>query len=165
MEYLEGTNEPLSVDTEGESAVREDLPFVERNAVSVILKHWSEEKYAGLKWKKVDWDTFITGGIEEGQTPEEAGKAEILEETGYLHPVLVRRLTNTHAKFYHPPKGENRYAHFAVLYFELQDGEQAPVSEDEQKKHELVWLTREEMESFRLPAGHRFSWEELVSTS
>lgn len=165
MQLLAGTNEPLFIDTEGESAVREDLPFVERNNISAIVKHWSEDNYAGLTWKKIDWDTFITGGIEEGQTAEEAAVAEIREETGYLHPRLIKRLTNIHSKFYHPPKGENRFAHFAVMYFELADGEREPMEESELAKHELVWLTKEEMDAFRLPAGHRFSWNELMKSN
>lgn len=84
--------EPCYIQTTERSAVKKDLPFVEREAVSVIVKHWSEEKYLGLKWKKVDWDTFLTGGVESGQTPEQAAVAEILEETGYQNPKFVRRL-------------------------------------------------------------------------
>jgi leucyl-tRNA synthetase len=44
--------------------IRDDKPFVERNAILAIVKHWKEEKYLGLKWKEVDWETFVTGGIE-----------------------------------------------------------------------------------------------------
>jgi leucyl-tRNA synthetase len=135
---------------------------VEREAITAIVKHWSEDKYICLKWKKVAWGTFITGGVEKGQTPEEAAMAEIMEETGYRHPILKRILSRTHSKFFHIPKNENRFAHFHNLYFELKDGDKAAVSEDEQAKHEVRWLTKDEVPKFLTAEGHRFSWNEFV---
>ena len=143
-------------------AIRKDLSFVEREAITAIVKHWSEDKYLGLKWKKVEWQTFITGGVEKGQTPEQAAIAEILEETGYKNPVLKKELGRTHSKFFHVPKNENRFAHFHNLYFELKNEEMADVSGDEKAKHEVVWLTRSEVENFLTPEGHRYSWRELI---
>lgn len=161
VRFLEGTDEPLFVDETGSSAVRTELPFVERYAIVAIVKHATEDKYLGLKWKTVDWDTLITGGIEEGQTAEEAARAEIQEETGYKNMKLIRTLTPFHSQFYHPPKGENRFGHFTVLVFELLNEERDQVSDKELAKHEPLWLTKEEMVAFRLPSSQRFSWNEL----
>lgn len=155
--------EPTFVQTTEESAVKAGEPFVDRQAITAIVKHWKEDKYLGLKWKQVDWDTLITGGIEAGQTAETAAIAEIREETGYLNPKLVKNLGKNQAEFYHVPKKENRRAHFDCLYFELKDGKQEPIDSDEQSKHEVVWLTREQMEDFRLPASHRFVWNKLFN--
>ncbi|MDB5245456.1 MAG: leuS [Parcubacteria group bacterium] len=146
---------PLFVDT-GMNAVRADLPFVERDAITAIVRDPQTNKYLGLKWKQVDWDTFITGGIEEGQTPEEAARAEILEETGYKNLRLVKELPRYDSQFFHHPKGVNRYAHFRCFLFELVDTEQEETSADEKEKHDPVWMTQDELESFRLPEGHRF---------
>jgi leucyl-tRNA synthetase len=154
--------EPIFVQKTEPGKVREDLPFVEREAITAIIKHWSEDKYIGLRWKKVDWETLITGGVEGGQTPEEAGIAEIKEETGYQHPVFIKQLPRTHAQFFHVPKNQNRFAHFHVMYFELADGEQTKVSGEEQGNHDVVWLTKEEIGTFRLPESHRFSWDTLT---
>ncbi|MFO0971349.1 MAG: class I tRNA ligase family protein [Candidatus Saccharimonadales bacterium] len=153
--------EPLYIQTTEPGKVRSDQPFVERQAITAIVKHWSEEKYLGLKWKKVDWDTFITGGVEEGQTPEEAAAREIKEETGYLHAKLVKRLSNTHAQFFHVPKDQNRFAHFSDFYFELEDDIREEMADEERQTHDIVWLSKEEMENFRLPESHRFIWNEL----
>lgn len=150
--------EPLFV-AEGKDAPHPDLLFVERDAITAIVRNPKNGKYLGLKWKKVDWDTLITGGIEEGQTAEEAARAEILEETGYKNLRLVLVLPRYNAKFFHTPKGENRFAHFQSFLFELVDDSCEPVSEDEKSKHECVWLTEAEMEQFRLPEGHRFLFE------
>ncbi|MFA6999925.1 MAG: class I tRNA ligase family protein [Candidatus Paceibacterota bacterium] len=135
--------------------MNKDAPIVERNAISAIVKHWSEDKYIGLKWKKADWGTSITGGIEEGQTAEQAARAEIEEETGYFNLKLIKILPNTHSKFYHIPKKENRFAHFTNFYFELINGEQKEVSDEEKEKHELVWLSPNDIEKFITPEGQR----------
>ncbi len=153
--------EPLFVKTDGPDAVRKDKPFVEREAITAIVKHWSEDKYIGLKWKKVDWDTFITGGVEKGQTSEQAARAEITEETGYQNMKLVRQLPRAHSQFFHVPKNENRFAHFDTFVFQLVDGEKKDTSSDEQSKHDVVWLTPKELETFRLPDSHRLAWEQV----
>ncbi|HSX17785.1 MAG TPA: leucine--tRNA ligase [Candidatus Saccharimonadales bacterium] len=153
--------EPVFYQTEEPGAVRKGQPFVERQAITAIVKHWSEDKYIGLKWKTVNWETLITGGVETGQTPEQAAITEIREETGYSNPKLVKMLSKTHAKFYHVPKNENRLAHFNCLYFELADGEQEPVSNSEKKNHEVVWLSAKQLEEFHLPDSHRYIWDEL----
>ena len=143
------------------SKIRENEPMVEREAICAIVKHWEEDKYLGLRWKKVDWDTFITGGVEKGQTSEEAALAEIREETGYQNIKLVKKLGRMHAKFFHVPKNQNRHAHFDVFQFELKDGEKKELTEEEKGNHSPVWLTREEVDAFRLPSSQRHSWELL----
>ena len=139
-------------------AIKTELPFVERNAITAIVKHWSEDKYLGLKLKKVPWQTFITGGIEGGQSAEQAAIAEIREETGYQNIRLVKNLGRVHSKFFHIPKGENRFAHFDVLYFELNNDSRVEISEKEKSTHEVVWVSREEMEKFITPEAQKYMW-------
>ncbi len=155
-------DEPVFIQQDGESAVKQDQPFAERQAITALVKHWKDDKYIGLKWKTVDWETLITGGVEAGQTPEEAAIAEIREETGYKNPVLKTDLGTVHAKFFHNPKNENRFAHFSCLYFELADGEREEISELEQKNHEVVWLTKTEMDKFRLPDSQWYIWNQFM---
>ncbi|MDO8574452.1 MAG: class I tRNA ligase family protein, partial [bacterium] len=138
--------------------VRTEIPSVERNAIMAIVKHWSKDKYIGLKWKKVTWRTLITGGPENGQTPEEGAIAEIMEETGYLHPKLIKNLGKIHSKFFHVPKNVNRFAHFDVLYFELKDGDKNEISGEEKTNHEVMWLSKEEMVTFLTPESHKYAW-------
>jgi 8-oxo-dGTP pyrophosphatase MutT (NUDIX family) len=152
---IEKQSVPLFVG-EGPDAPRPELPFVERNTVTAVVHNPKTGKYLGLRWKKVDWDTFVTGGIEPGQTAEEAARAEILEETGYKNLRLIRELPRFDAKFYHAPKAENRYAHFRCFLFELVDEGVEELSDEERAKHEAVWLDDEELRQFRLPGGHRY---------
>ena len=153
---------PLFVDS-GQNTPRPELPFIERNAITAIVRDPETKKYLCLKWKKVDWDTFITGGIEEGQTPEEAARAEIHEESGYKNLKLIKELVPYDSKFYHHPKGVNRYAHFRCFLFELINDEKDQTTEDENAKHQCLWLTESELKDFRLPEGHRFVFDYVIS--
>jgi leucyl-tRNA synthetase len=157
--------EPIFIQETEPGKVRSDKEWVERVAITAIVKHWRDDKYIGLKWKKVNWETLITGGVENNQTPEEAALAEIREETGYQNLKFVKALPRTHAKFFHVPKDVNRFAHFYVLYFELQDDKRESLADGENDIHEIVWLTKSEMEKFHLPASHRYSWETLMNPS
>jgi 8-oxo-dGTP pyrophosphatase MutT (NUDIX family) len=105
--------EPLFVDV-GMNAPRTDLPFVERNSTTSVVYNPRTNMYLALRWKEVDWETLITGGVEEGQTPEEAARTEIAEETGYKNLRLVAQLPAYHSKFFHHPKGVNRLTPFQL---------------------------------------------------
>lgn len=148
-------HEPIFV-AEGADAPHSELAFVERDAITAIVRDPKTDKYLGLRWKEVDWETFITGGIEDGQTAEEAARREVHEESGYKHLRLVRELPRFHSKFFHHPKGVNRFAHFHSFLFELESDECDPLSDEEKKRHECVWLNEDELDKFRLPEGHRF---------
>jgi leucyl-tRNA synthetase len=160
---IEYVVEPVFTQEGGEDAFRPDAEIAERQAISAVVYNPKTEKYLGLKWKKVDWDTLITGGIEEGQTAEEAARQEVLEETGYKNLKLVKQLPSYQGRFWHVPKEVNRVAHFQCFLFELEDEEQEGIVEDEQKKHDYVWLSKEEMMDFRLPEGHRFLMDGILT--
>src|SRR3989344_2303224 len=137
-------------------------PLVEQSAITAIVKHWSEDKYLILDWKKVPWHTFITGGIEGGQTGEEAARREILEETGFLNLKLVRELPRYHSKFFHTPKNVGKFVHFQSFFFELENDKAESVSAEEQAKHEMRWVPQAEVEQLLTPNGQRFLWNACV---
>ncbi|MEK7129227.1 MAG: class I tRNA ligase family protein, partial [Patescibacteria group bacterium] len=153
--------EPYFVTGAGKDGVRDDKKTVERDAITAIVKHWAEDKYLVLKWKNVNWHTFITGGVEKGQTPEGAARAEILEETGYSDIKTASELPRFHARFFHVPKDENRFAHFRTFYFELESGAQAVVSDDERARHDYLWLAPNELVRVITPEGHHYVWNEF----
>lgn len=145
----------------GKDAPRPDLPYKERDAATAVVRNPKDGTYLGLRWKKIDWETFITGGIEEGQTAEEAARAEVREEAGYSNLRLVCELPRYDAKFFHGPKEVNRHARFQCFLFELSGNTSLPLAEDELAKHEPVWLSDTELENFRLPEGHRYLIEHI----
>lgn len=151
--------QPLERQTKGDDAVRPELPFKERNAIVAIIKHWSEDKYLCLQWKKVDWKGFVIGGIEAGEQLEETGKREILEETGYKNARFVKKIDGiVHAQFYHVLKKENRWAHFQGLYYELENGDRKEISEEEKAIHDIHWFTPKEVEGFLNVPDMKIIW-------
>ncbi len=147
--------EPTYEQTTEPGKVKGGEPFDHREAIIAIVKHWSDDKYIALKWKQVAWGTFITGGIEEGQTPETAALAELKEEVGYTDAKFVRDFGVVHGKFYHVPKKTNRNAHAHVVYLELQSDARAEISDAESAIHEVLWLSKEELTSFLTPDTHQ----------
>jgi leucyl-tRNA synthetase len=142
----------------------ENKPFEHRNALIAIVKHWKEEKYLALKWKQVAWGTFVTGGVEEGQTPVEAAMQEIKEETGYQNMEFVKNFGILHGKFYHLPKKVNRFAHSHTMLFKLSDEVKTEISEEENKIHEIIWLTIDELKKFLTPDSHQHALRLLTGT-
>lgn len=149
--------EPLFVEKEGNRTVRVDVKTIEREAVTAIVRNPKNDKYLVLRHKN-GWETFVNGGVERGETPEEAARKEVLEETGYRNLKLVKELPKIHAHFYHNVKEENRLAHFHNFLFDLENEEQIAVSENEKVLHQADWLSVEEMERFNLPEGGRYIW-------
>ncbi len=158
--------EPLFIVTNGTDAVRRNLSLVERNIVVCIVKHWSEEKYLCLKWKKNDWRGFVTGGIEKGEDPIITGKREICEETGYKSAKLIRKVGGkVHSQFYHEIKKQNRFAHFDTFYFELQDGQMEDVDPKEKELHEAIWLSEKDVTEFvSKDEDMEFIWKQFISS-
>jgi leucyl-tRNA synthetase len=154
--------EPTYTQTTEPGKVREGEPFDHREAIIAIVKHWKDDTYIALKWKQVAWGTFITGGIEKGQTPEEAAKMELEQEVGYTDAKFVKDFGVVHGKFYHVPKKTNRNAHAHVLYLELQSDARKPVAVEEQEIHEVLWLSADELKKFLTPDTHQHGLRMLL---
>lgn len=146
--------EPVLTQTAEPGAFKEGEPFVHTDAIIAMVKHWSEDKYIALKWKQVAWGTFLTGGIDEGMNAEDTVRKEILEETGYKNIKKLSKLGMVHSRFYHVPKKLNKFTHAYVFEVELDTGEQDPVDSAEQEKHEVLWLTVEELQKFLTATSH-----------
>ncbi|RJQ34750.1 NUDIX domain-containing protein, partial [Candidatus Parcubacteria bacterium] len=130
--------------------------------VVCVIKHWQEEKYLCLQWKKVDWHGFVVGGIDEGEDSIAAAKREIEEETGYVNAKFVKKLGGiVHAQFYQTLKKENRRAHFQGLYFELENDKNVTISEKEQAIHDVKWLAKKEVAKFLNVPDMEIMWQRL----
>ncbi len=138
---------PVLVDTI--HPLREDKEDERRININVILFNPKNNKYAFLKWNTdLGWTTTIGGGLKENETYEEAGRRELLEETGYKNVKFIREVGNCIGKGFAKHKDINRISDVVGLYFELEDDEQVDVDEKEKKQHEVVWLTEKEIKSF-----------------
>ncbi|RJQ35225.1 NUDIX domain-containing protein [Candidatus Parcubacteria bacterium] len=149
--------------TKGGDAVREGEPMKKRDAVMAIVKHWEKDEYLCIEWKEFDEiRTFISGGIEEGEDVVEAGKREIAEESGYKNAKFIRSVGQVQfVEFYHQAKKGNVRAKMHYLYFELENGEQEPLSAEEDAKHSIVWKKRDEVRSFLTINEIGLIWDQL----
>ncbi len=125
----------------------EGKKVVFRKAVIVLLKNPKTGEILTLKWKKQPWVTFVMGGIEEGETPEQAAEREIKEETGYQNIKNIKILGGpTQAEFFAAHKDENRITNSWLAVAELADETQESLSDEEAAIHELEWVDPEKID-------------------
>jgi leucyl-tRNA synthetase len=148
---------PRFTQTTEPGAFQENEPVVVKDGVIAIVKHWKEDKYIGLKWKKVAWGTLLTGGVDDGMTPEATVLKEIQEETGYLNPKIEQNLGIVEGLFYHVPKQTNKLVRGHMFYVELQNDACEIVSEVEEGLHEIKWLTLAELRKFLTADTHQYA--------
>ena len=137
---------------------KDDLEYVERKSVEVIVRDPKTNKYLCLDWKTQPWTTFITGGVDDGETHLEAAKREVLEETGYKNIKLVKSLGRTRPVFHAAHKNENRIADMEGFLFELIDDERQDMSDEEKKIHDVIWLDRDELTIERMVCASYNIW-------
>ncbi len=124
----------------------EPLPnAVPRTAVGAIVYDPKSDRYLvqhSHEFKNYD---FVFGGLEEGESYEEAAVRETREEMGY-ETKFVRFLTEeTEAHFYHPGKQVNRALTSRRVLLELTSEVQHTIPAEELAKQEPVWLTKAEL--------------------
>jgi leucyl-tRNA synthetase len=126
-----------------------------RNIIIAVVKNPKTGKFVGLKWKEYPWTTFVIGGIEEGETPEEAAEREIMEESGYKNFKLVRPLGGPiQSEFFAAHKDQNRITNTHCFLFELEDEDRDELVKEEGDLHDVVWLDEEEVKKGRDAITH-----------
>lgn len=154
--------EPSFIDLENPHV--EGKEVTDRNGVIGIVRNPSNNTYLCLAWTHADWTTFVTGGIEEGEEALEAVKREIIEETGYTDLKLVANLGNTRSEFFASHKDVNRIGHTTSFLFDLVSEERSEVTDEEKAKHEILWLTEEDMKARGMRhAEFEYLWERVTN--
>ena len=157
--------EPVFSGLRDDDRPKEGMPIDDGPAITAIVKHWNQDSYLILDWKKVPWHTFVTGGIEKNESGEAAARREITEETGFRNFRIVRRLPVYHSRFFHTPKNKNKFAHFESFYVELENEEQTLISDAEKEKHGFRWVSQSEVEHLLTPNGQRYLWNAMLRPS
>lgn len=128
----------------GSDSFQENLPIVERDPIAVIIKHPTDNLYLISQWKKSNWNGFLTGGIEDGDTLEQTVAKEINEETGFKNiSKIVPTDFVSHGLFFHPIKNVNRLAHYHLVFAQLENLEQDEVDEEEKAIADFVWVEKD----------------------
>ena len=143
----------------GADAFREGEPVVDRNNVVVIIEHPQKDEFLCAKWIQVDWQGFVTGGIEEGDSISETAIAEVREETGYQNVEIVKvHDESSHGLFWHVHKKQNRRANYRIVHVKLTDLEQVERSEEEKAIADFLWIPKNEVNDFLKREDMKYPW-------
>ena len=128
--------------------LKPNLKIEERNIILAIIKHWNENKYLVIRYKKDNSKAFfLTGGIENNETSEEAVIREIKEETGFVNIRKIEKICNTDCTFYNSLKNINRKGFFKNYYVELENDEKIETSKEEQDILDFEWVNEDDLEN------------------
>ncbi|MBP9757473.1 MAG: class I tRNA ligase family protein, partial [Candidatus Pacebacteria bacterium] len=126
---------------------RPDAVF--RNTVNAVVRN-DDGRLLFLKWKDYNWFSNVIGGVEEGESIEDAAVREVLEETGYrARPIYVAPLA-VESHYYADHKKEWRSRLDTPVLLELESDQKGPLSEEERAKHDTAWMTYEEAQKHGL---------------
>ena len=127
--------------------LKPNLKIEERNVILAIIKHWNEDKYLVIRYKKDNSRAFLTGGIDDNEDPKDTVIREIKEETGFINIRKIEKICNTECTFYHNRKNKNLKEFTYNYYVELENGENIEVSKEEQNILDFEWVNEEELEN------------------
>ena len=143
----------------GEDSYRDGEEETERFSAVVIVESPDGEEFLCAKWKKSDWQGFVTGGIEEGEDVGETAKREVREETGYQNPEIVKVYNqSSHGKFYHVVKERNNFSHYRIVHVKLKDLEKKDRSEEERAIADMIWVKKDEVNDFLKRGDMMYPW-------
>lgn len=118
---------------------------VPRTAVGSIVYNPKTNKYLVQKGHEFENYTFIFGGLEDGESYEQAAIRETKEETGYDTKFVRFISEETESHFYHPGKNVNRALTSRRVLLELISETKSEISAEELAKQEPVWLSMSEI--------------------
>ena len=147
---------------EGDSAIRPDKPMTERQVVVAVVKHPTEDKFLCVKNRKFGWINFVMGGIEGDETPIEAVRREVLEETGYTNLKIIEEFPDVYFdNFYAAHKDVNRHITCHTVYCELTDLEQNERSKEEKTIADVLWIKNRELMNKLSTEAHKYDLERV----
>lgn len=136
------------------SPFRAEADVVSRDVVTCLVKHPTEDKYLIARPAKgKNWSPLM-GGIDIGETPEEAALRELAEETGYVDIRSAELVGNVFAsEFYADHKLVNRIAYCQVVRIELNSLENDTSTAIDKDEQETKWVTESEYKSYPATGG------------
>lgn len=110
-----------------------------RNTISALVRN-KEGKFLALKWRKFNWLSVPIGGVEDGESIEEAAVREVLEETGYRVKFVKFLGGKVESHFFADNKNIWRSRIDQPVLLELCEDNPIEVTVEEKEKHEALWM-------------------------
>ncbi len=139
---------------------RDDAPIVSREVVCGVVKHPKEDNFLIAKPVGSDFWSPVMGGIDGGESPEQAIRRELVEESGYTDIRSTKTFDQVlSSEFFAQHKKENRIAYVHTVLVELGSMTKVEVSQEEQGQQELKWVSRAEVSRLCVGAGAKQIYE------
>ena len=133
-----------------------------RRTISAIVRRKSDGKFLALKWKKFGWITPPIGGIDIGETPEQAAVREVFEETGFKAYVIGRLGGEIESHYFADHKNEWRKRLDQPILLEMLDEKPTEISDEEKEKHDIVWFSPEEVVQKIMYDNNKLAYERYL---
>ena len=147
----------------GEGAPRDNVPTLERDTVSAVIE--SVDGKQVLVLQEQDQFYFPGGGVESGESPEEAIRREIIEETGYGDTSIEKIIFNNLFCFgYRSTKKRNNRSRDVFYHVKLLS-ENRVENEADQGKHLVNWIDRADVGKKINWEHHKFVWQSFIDSA
>lgn len=146
----------------GDRSPKPELETVVRRTVDAIITD-GENNY--LLQKENGQVRFVGGGIEDGETEEDALRREVLEEVGYKNIKSIRSAAPYVAGVqYHETKDINQQGYGAFYEVILANKEQVK-SEIDEGKHSIEWVKKDDVKKRITWSWHEDAWDHYINQS
>lgn len=141
-----------------ENMPREGKENTERDTVILIVRY--HDDFLGVKYHKFEWQTFVMGGMEEGEDIFTSAKRELEEETGYYDIASIRELPFViQDEFYAAHKDVNRLTINHIVEIVLKSKDQHEISVEEQETQEAIWISKDHIKNWLSISSHQYIFD------